>query len=121
MLPAAKWKFASKNRMELEMRHTTTLAACFVILGFAVSGLGQQSGRIAKDAEVQRLRLQAVSMIRQVATEAPLWSDREAAVQALADAADVLWVDDPAQSVKWLRRAWDLTSQLSSAPRDEKL
>lgn len=103
------------------MRYTTALTSCFVILLLAVSTLGQQSGRIDKDPEHQRLQLQAVSMIRQVAAEAPLWNDREAGVHALTDAADVLWVDDPAQSVKWIRKAWDMTSQVSSEPKDEKL
>lgn len=60
-------------------------------------------------------------MIRQVATEAPLWNDKEAAVSVLTDAADLLWSDDPSQSVKWIRKAWEATSQVSSGLRDETL
>lgn len=106
------------------MKSTKPLAAFFLLLVFVVITLSQQPqqpGQIDKERERQRLQLQAVSMIRQVATEAPLWNDKEAAVQVLTDAADLLWVDNPNQSVKWLRKAWETTSQVSSGPRDEKL
>ena len=99
------------------MRQTAALATCFVVLLVAVSTGGQQPGQIEKNPERQRLQLQAVPRIRQVATEAPLWNDREVAVQALADAADLLWADEPVQSAKWLRKSWDLTSQLSQHPK----
>jgi len=103
------------------MRSTRAFAAFFLLLFFGVIAPAQQSGQIDKERERQRLQLQAVSMIRQVATEAPLWNDKEAAVQVLTDAADLLWVDNPNQSVKWLRKAWEATSQASSGPRDETL
>jgi hypothetical protein len=107
--------------MEVEMRHTTAFAACLVVLLFAASTLGQQLGQSEEESERQRLQLQAVSTIRQVATEAPLWNDPEAAVQVLTDAADLLWIDEPVQSAKSLRKAWDMTSRVSSATRNEKL
>jgi TPR repeat protein len=103
------------------MRSTKPLIAVFLLLFFGVMALAQQSGQIDKERERQRLQLQAVSMVVQVATEAPLWNDKDAAVQVLTDAADLLWVDNPNQSVKWLRKAWEATSQVSSGPRDEKL
>jgi len=103
------------------MRSTKALAAFFLLLFFEVTTLAQQPGQIDKERERQRLQLQAISTIRQVATEAPLWNDKEAAVSVLTDAADLLWGDDPSQSVKWLRKAWEATNQVSSGPRDEKL
>ncbi len=103
------------------MRSSKALAAFFPLLLFGVMALAQQPGQIDKERERQRLQIQAVSMVRQVAKEAQLWDDKDVAVSVLADAADLLWNDDPSRSVKWLRKAWEATSQVSSAPRDEKL
>jgi hypothetical protein len=101
------------------------MAAAFLLLhcfvGLSFSQVPAQSATTAKELTRQRLVLYALSTIRQVAAEAPLWNDKEAAVSVLADAADLCWGDDPNQSGKWLRRAWEMANQVSSAPSDEKL
>jgi hypothetical protein len=74
-----------------------------------------------KDLKRQRERLQAISMVRQSADDAPLWDDKKAAVQVLADAADLLWDKSPGQGAKWLSKAWELIEQVSGSPKDEKL
>jgi hypothetical protein len=71
--------------------------------------------------KLQRQRAQAVAMIEQTATDAPLWDDKKAAVEALATAADLLWKEAPARSVKWLTRAWELIDQVSESGQDEHL
>src|SRR5437870_12405186 len=107
--------------MECEMRSTKALAAFFLLLFFGVMALAQQSGQIDKERERQRLRLQAVSMVEQTAGEAPLWNDKRAAVQVLADAADLLWDETPGEGAKWLAKAWELIDQVSDSPKDPKL
>lgn len=103
------------------MRSSKALVTFFLLVIFVVTALSQQLGQIDRERERQRLRLQASYTIRQVAMEAPLWNDKEAAVFVLSDAADLLWVEDPPQSVKWLRKAWERTNQVSSVARNEKL
>ncbi|MDQ1640208.1 MAG: hypothetical protein QOF62_3547 [Pyrinomonadaceae bacterium] len=95
----------------------------FLLLPLLVStALSQQFAPTSeKELKRQRQRQQAISMVKQTAAEAPLWNDKNAAVQALADAADLLWDETPGQAAKWLRKAWDMTDQVSSGPRDEKL
>jgi len=103
------------------MKLTKTLIACLFLLLLGTEALSQRPAQIDKDRERQRLHLQAVLTISQVATEAGLWNDREAAVSVLTDAADLLWSDDPGQSIKWIRKAWEATFQVASGPRDENL
>ena len=43
-----------------------------------------------KELKRQRLRVQAISMVKQTAADAPLWDNKKAAVLSLADAADLL-------------------------------
>lgn len=104
---------------------TRSFKALFVslLLSLAVStALSQQSGPTSEtEQKLQRQRLQAISMVEQSATEAPLWNDKRAAVQVLADAADLLWDDAPGRAAKWLRKAWDLIDEVSGSPKDEKL
>lgn len=71
--------------------------------------------------KLQRQRAQAVAMIEQTAIDAPLWDDKKSAVEALATAADLLWNEAPARSVKWLTRAWELIDQVSESGQDEHL
>src|SRR5260370_11168970 len=103
------------------MRSTRVLITLFLLHCFAGATLSQAPAQAIREQERQRLVLYALSTIRQVAAEAPLWNDKEAAVSVLADAADLLWGDNPNQSIKWLRMAWQATSQVSSGPIDEKL
>ena len=73
-----------------------------------------------KELKLQRQRLQAISMVKQTAAEAPLWDNKKAAVLSLADAADLLWDENPGQAAAWLRKAWDLIEQVSDSPQDER-
>ncbi len=74
-----------------------------------------------KEQRLTAQRFQAVSMITKTAGEATFWEDKKAAVEALADAADLLWEDNAAQSAKWLTKAWNMTGEVDEAPKDEKL
>jgi len=79
---------------------------------------GQKS---AEDLKRERERLQAISIIGQTASEAPLWDNKKSAALVLTDAADVLWDERPGQGSKWLIKAWELIAQVSDAPKDERL
>lgn len=74
-----------------------------------------------KELKRQRERLQAISMVRRSADDAPLWDNKRAAVRVLADAADLLWDENPGQGAKWLTKAWELIEQASGLPQNEKL
>jgi hypothetical protein len=71
--------------------------------------------------KLQRQRAQAVAMIEQTAIDAMLWDDKKPAVEALATAADLLWNEEPARSVKWLTRAWELIDQVAETAQDDGL
>ncbi|MDX6574634.1 MAG: hypothetical protein QOE96_587 [Blastocatellia bacterium] len=103
------------------MSSTRGLIILLLLHCFAGATLSQAPAQAAKEQERERLVLYALSTIRQVAAEAPQWSDKDTAVSVLADAADLYWDDDPPQSGKWLRKAWEIANQLSNAPRDETL
>jgi hypothetical protein len=84
--------------------------------------LSQQPSPVnERDLKRQQQRIQAISMIKQSAAEAPLWDNKKAAVQALTDAADLLWDETSSQGAKWLRKAWELIDQVSAPPKDKKL
>jgi hypothetical protein len=102
---------------------TRICSVLFLWALFAVTAAPQQPAANKGEEELrrQRERLQAVSMIEQTASEAPLWNDKKNAVRALADAADLLWDEKPGQGAKWLIRAWELIEQVSDAPQDERL
>jgi hypothetical protein len=102
------------------MKSTKALLA-FLLLLLLVSQVLSQEPPSYKNNERLRLQSQALLIIRQVGNEAVLWSDKEASVSVLADAADVLWPEDPSQSISWLRKAWQASLQVSSGPKDEKL
>ncbi len=46
-------------------------------------------------------------MVTKPAEEATFWEDKKASVEALADAADLLWEENANQSAKWLMKAWE--------------
>jgi hypothetical protein len=98
------------------------LSTSSLLLIIVSTALSQQPGPPnEKELKRQRERLQAVSMVKRTADEAPLWDNKKAAVQALADAADLLWDEAPDQGGKWLTKAWELIEQVSGSPKDEKL
>ena len=74
-----------------------------------------------KELKRQRQRTQAISMVEQTAAEAPLWDDKKPAVEALTDAADLLWDQLPGQAEKWLTKAWYLIDQVSESPQTDGL
>jgi hypothetical protein len=74
-----------------------------------------------KEQKILLQKLQAVSMVTKTAGEATFWEDKRAAVEALADAADLLWAENANQSAKWLTKAWNMIDQVSEAKKDEKM
>ncbi len=104
---------------------TRTIKALLVLgllLLFISSALSQQSSPTSeKELKRQRQRLQAISMVEQTAAEAPLWNEKKAAVQVLADAADLLWDETPSQGAKWLVKAWALIDQVTEPAKNEKM
>lgn len=98
------------------------LAISFLLLLLVSTALSQQSSPTSeKELKLRRQRLQAISMVKQVAVEAPLWDNKKAAVQVLTDAADLLWHETPRQSAEWLEKAWALIDQVSGSPKNENL
>ncbi|MBA3633492.1 MAG: hypothetical protein H0W58_11910 [Acidobacteria bacterium] len=74
-----------------------------------------------KEQKLQSQKFQAISMVTKTAEEATFWEDKKTAVEALADAADLLWEENANQSAKWLTKAWNLIDQVSETPKDEKM
>jgi hypothetical protein len=102
-----------------KMRRALTCALPLLFVASAASS--QPIAKNEQELRRQRERLQAISMIEQTASEAPLWNDKKNAVRSLADAADLLWDEKPGQGSKWLIKAWELVDQVSDAPQDERL
>lgn len=95
-----------------------------LILGIvSFSPLGQQRSTPANDKDLKRQRQQAraIAMIEQVGAEAELWDDKRSAVEALANAADLLWDRNPARASKWLRKAWDVVDQVTESEQNQEL
>lgn len=98
------------------------LSIAFLLALLVSTALSQQFGSPnEKELKRQRERLQAISMVKQSAEDAPLWENKKAAVQVLADAADLLWDETPGQGAKWLTKAWGMIEQVSGSPKDERL
>jgi hypothetical protein len=95
-----------------------------LILGIvSFSPLAQQRSTPAneKDLKRQRQQARAIAMIEQVGAEAELWDDKRSAVEALANAADLLWDRNPARAGRWLRKAWDSVDQVPESERNPAL
>ena len=95
-----------------------------VILGIvSFSTLVQQRSTPVneKDLKRQRQHARAIALIEQVGADAELWDDKRSAVEALANAADLLWDTNPARASKWLRRAWDLVDQVTESEQNPEL
>jgi hypothetical protein len=69
----------------------------------------------------QRQQARAIALIEQVGSEAELWDDKRSAVEALANAADLLWDRNPSRASKWLTRAWDLVDQVTENEQNPDL
>nr|AUN35711.1 hypothetical protein [uncultured bacterium] len=95
-----------------------------LILGIiSFSPLVQQRPTPANEKDLKRQRQQArsIALIEQVGSEAELWDDKRSAVEALANAADLLWDRNPSRSGKWLRKAWDLVDQVTESEQNPAL
>src|SRR5215467_6984721 len=89
----------------------------FVLVILAILSLAQappqrSTSRAEKELKRQQQQTRAISLIEQVGAEAELWDDKRSAVEALANAADLLWDRNPARSSKWLNKAWNLVDQI---------
>ncbi|CAN5156271.1 hypothetical protein BH20ACI1_BH20ACI1_18770 [soil metagenome] len=74
-----------------------------------------------KEQKLLSQKFQAVSMVTKTAEEATFWEDKKAAVEALADAADLLWDENANQSAKWLTKAWKMIDEVPETPKDPKM
>lgn len=73
-----------------------------------------------KEQKILLQKLQAVSMVTKTAGEATFWEDKKTAIEAMADAADLLWDENANQSAKWLTKAWTMIDEVSETKKDEK-
>jgi hypothetical protein len=92
-----------------------------IILGIvSFSPLVQQRSTPANEKELKRQRQQAraIALIEQVGSEAELWDDKKSAVEALANAADLLWDRNPSRASKWLTKAWDLVDRVTESEQN---
>ncbi len=74
-----------------------------------------------KEQKILSQKLQAISMVTKTAEEATFWEDKKTAVEAMADAADLLWDENANQSAKWLTKAWKMIDEVSETKKDEKM
>jgi hypothetical protein len=103
-------------------RSFKALSISFLLLLIVSTAPSQQSGPTnEKELRHQRERLQAISMVKRSAADAPLWENKKAAVEVLTDAADLLWDESADQGSKWLEKAWELIQQVSESSKDETL
>jgi hypothetical protein len=95
-----------------------------LILGIvSFSSFGQQRSTPANDKQLKRDRQQAraIALIEQIGSEAELWENKRSAVEALANASDLLWDRNPARASKWLRKAWDSVDQVVEGEQNPAL
>ena len=62
-----------------------------------------------KDLKRQTQQARAIALIEQVGSEAELWDDKKSAVEALANAADLLWDRNPSRASRWLTKRGSLS------------
>jgi hypothetical protein len=70
--------------------------------------------------EVQ-VKSRARDLAASVADQALKWDDKQAAVRVLAQAADLLWRDNPERARAWLTRAWETTAELADEAADSSI
>ena len=98
------------------------ISVLVVVLLLPVSVWSQKSAPANDQSEApDEKRLRAISMVAQTAEEATLWDDYRTAVDVLADAADLIWDENPTVARRWLRRAWALIDQIPESPKNLKL
>ncbi len=103
-------------------------AILIILLTFSLSVFTQKlvpkpTPKVLTEQEQKILsqKFQAVSMVTKTAEEATFWEDKKAAVEALADAADLLWDENANQSAKWLTKGWKMIDEVSESPKDAKM
>jgi hypothetical protein len=60
------------------------------------------------------LRARARDLAASTADESLKWNDTQAAIRVLAQAADLLWTNDPERSKAWLMHAWEITGVVAN-------
>lgn len=60
----------------------------------------------------RRIRARAIAV--ELAVDALMWEDKRASACALAQAADLVWAENPERSRNWVERAWELAHQVAS-------
>ena len=88
------------------------------IISFPLVAQQRSTSTNEKDIKRQRQQARAIALIEQVGSEAELWDDKRSAVEALANAADLLWDRNPSRSSKWLKKAWDLVGQVTESEQN---
>lgn len=89
---------------------------------FAQKAAAKPTPKVLTEREQKLLsqKFQAIAMIEKTAGEATFWEDKKTAVEALADAADLLWAENANQSARWLEKAWAMINEVSEPKKDEK-
>lgn len=105
------------------MKRTALLILIFPLIVYGQRTVSQPTPKTPSEKEQKILaqKFQAVAMVTKTAEEATFWENKKAAVEALTDAADLLWQENAAQSAKWLAKAWNLIDEVSETPRDAKM
>lgn len=88
------------------------------IISFPLVAQQRSTSTNEKDLKRQRQLARAIALIEQVGSEAELWDDKRSSVEALANAADLLWDRNRSRSSKWLRKAWDLVDQVTESEQN---
>src|SRR2546421_2936678 len=102
-------------------RHLLSVTRPFFLCLLLSSAFAQQTAEGTRQQLRQNLRLQAVSIMKQITAEAAAWENKDAAVRLMAEAADLLWDETPGQGRRWLTSAWKLIDQVSESPLDDNL
>ncbi len=104
------------------------LAIVIILSTFSLSIFAQKTApkltpKVLTEKEQKLLsqKFQAISMVTKTAEEATFWEDKKSAVEALTDAADLLWEENANQSAKWLTKAWNTIDEVTESPKDEKM
>src|SRR5215510_13988656 len=97
------------------------LLLIFGIVSFSTFAQQRPTRLNEKELKRQRQQARAIALVEQVGTEAELWDDKRSAVEALANAADLLWDRNPSRASKWLRKAWDLVDQVTESEQNPAL
>lgn len=110
------------------MKHVPLLIILTVAFPILVSSqkpeptqkFSERQRTIEKQNQDDLKRSKAVYLVEETASEAVLWDDRQAAVSALTQAADLLW-DENLKARVWLTKAWDLIEKIDERENSEEL